>query len=102
MSDLWTPIAPAVSCTATVAGQMLISASSSINFAAGIARIVNTNTTLAFCAMVSANATAGDLVNASPVLGNTTFFVMFGVKTPILFVSGASSVFGQAGYGLKG
>lgn len=102
MSDLWTPSGPAVSCTATIAGQMLTFTSNSISQAYGVARIVNTNTTVAFVAMVSAGATVGDAANASPVLGNTAFFVIFPIKTPILYVSGASSVFGQAGYALKG
>lgn len=101
MSDIWTPSGPSVRCTATVAGQILTFTSSSVAQAYGVARIVNVDTTVALCAMVSASATAGDAANAVPVLPNTVFYVSFPIKTPFLYVS-VASVFGQSGYALKG
>ena len=102
MSDLWTPSGPAIKCTSTFSSaQMLTFTSSSISQSHAVARIVNYDTTVALCAMVSAGATAGDAANMSPVYPGTTFFVMFPIKTPILFVT-AASVYGQAGYALKG
>lgn len=98
MSNIWTPSGPAVNVTATFSGQQVIVAS---NQMVSLVRFVNANTTLAFVAMVSAGASAGDAVNASPVLGNTVFWVESTGRTPVAFVSGASTVFAQPGYGLK-
>lgn len=98
MSNYWTPSGVAVSVTATVANQLVITASNQLE---SLVRFVNSGTTLAFCAMVSAGASVGDAVNAVPVLGPSVFWIASTARTPVAYVSGASAVFAQAGYALK-
>lgn len=94
----WVPSGPVVSCTATVINQLVIQASGQ-NVA--VMRFINLSGTNAFCAMVSASASVGDAANAFLLPGGTAFFVGCGKFTPFAYVSGATAVFVQAGYGLK-
>jgi hypothetical protein len=98
MSEYWTPSGPAILATATVAGQQVVVAS---NQAEGLARFHNANSTTGFVALVSASATAGDAANAAAIAGNASLFIAFTKATPYAYVSGASSVYAQAGYALK-
>lgn len=98
MSRYWTPSGIAVSVTATVANQQIITASNQLE---SLVLFANGGTTLAYCAMVSAGATVGDAAKATPVPGGNMFWVAANSATPFAYVSGASAVVAQAGYGLK-
>lgn len=98
MSDIWTPSAPAVSCTATVINQRLVVASNQLTSSI---RFLNSGTTVGFCAVVSASASGGDAANAVPLAGGASIFIEAGLATQFGFVSGASAVYAQAGYALK-
>ena len=98
MSNFWTPSGPAVNATATfAASQLVITASNQLE---SLVRFLNKDTTVGFCAMVSAGASAGDAANAVPVYPGSVFWISTSSRTPIAYVSGAS-VYAQAGYGLK-
>lgn len=93
----WTPSGPTVLATATVAGQLVITASNQLD---AMIRFVNHDTTVAFVAMVSVGASVGDAANASPVLPSSVFWLLTSNKTPVAYVS-VASVRAQAGYYLK-
>lgn len=95
MSDkIISPVGAAINATATITGQLLVTASRADVAAA---RFYNVGGTAAFCAMVSASASTGDAANAAVVAsGDCCLFVGFNSTTPFAFVSGASAVFVQA------
>jgi hypothetical protein len=95
MSNYWTPSGPAINATATVAGQQVITASLQVE---GLIRFLNKDTTVGFCAMVSASATTGEAANATPVYPGSVFWISATSRTPFAYVSGAS-IYAQAGYG---
>ena len=68
--------------------------------AEGIALFVNAGTTAGFVAMASVSASAGELQTV-PVAPSGSLYIAFGSPMTHAFVTGASSMYAQAGYSLK-